>query len=385
MTDPLRPSGLPWIRLDARAGWRLSASLSQRLAGGDVVALGTPGQRPIADTEPVGSFGGRRLPGGLAIGSDGRLFLADPEGRVILTALADAAAGPRPADAPPEWPFEPLWPARPLPPPPAEHDLAAPEVPPADPYTLVRPVAVALAPNGDLAVADAGAGRVLVLALPTAQLRHVIPLGKPVAISFDAEGGATVADAAAKTVVRFDRNWRRDPAYPHASVPPFEELTHLAHVDRSACDCADKCGCEAADGARPSPDLYLIARGQTHALTREGFLWSAGAIVRPDDGVPVPAEIPEDTRLPPPALVLSSGGELTWKDPAWPARAPLKLPGLAVDRNGRLTGTDLPLLARPRRIELPRYGYAQFQALDGGREGFAWDRIVLSGQVPRDA
>ena len=67
MTDALRPSGLPWARLDARTGWPLAESLSRGLAGGAEIALGTPGQRPIADTEPLGSFGGRRLPRGLAI------------------------------------------------------------------------------------------------------------------------------------------------------------------------------------------------------------------------------------------------------------------------------------------------------------------------------
>lgn len=384
MTEPVRPAGLPWMRLDASIGWRLSG-LSSGLAGGDSIALGTPGQRPIADAESFGSFGGRRLPRGLVIGSDGRLFLADPEQRVILTALADAAADPRPADAPSEWPFVPLWPARPLPPPQGRCDdlRPAPEspppaVPPSDPYVLVRPIALALAPNGDLAIADAGAGRVLVLALPSGRLRHVIPLGEPVAISFDGEGRAHVADAGTHTVVRFDRGWRRDPAYPHPSVPPIEGLEHLAHPSGAAP--VPGCGCPGDEPA--APDLFLIARGRLHALTRDGLLWSDGGISYPGDG-PLPvAKLPDDARLAPPALILSPEGTLSWPDPAWPARGPLALPGLAIDRNGRLAGTELPLIARPRRIVLPLYGRAQFSALDGGREGFAWDRIVLSGQIP---
>lgn len=377
MTEPVRPAGLPWIRLDARIGWRLSG-LSLGLAGGDSIALGTPGQRPIADTESFGSFGGRRLPRGLAIGSDGRLFLADPKERVILTALADAAKEPRPANAVVEWPFVPLWPARRLPPPQAPQDLDPAPFPPSDPYVLVRPVALALAPNGDLAIADAGAGRVLVLALPSGRLRHIIPLAEPVAISFDGEGRAHVADAGAKTVVRFDCGWRRDPGYPHPSVPPIEGLEHLAHLRGTGP--ASGCGCAVGEAA--GPDLFLIARRRLHALTRDGFLWSDAGIAYPGDG-PLPvAKLADDARLAPPALTLSPEGALSWPDPAWPARDPLPLPELAVDRNGRLAGTELPLIARPRRIVLPLVGRAQLAALDGGRESFAWDRVVFTGQIP---
>src|SRR5262245_42986893 len=84
MTDAPRPSGLPWMRLDGRNAWPLATSQSRGLAGGAEIALGTPGQRAIADAEPLGSFGGRRLPRGLAIGSDGRIYVADPIGRVIV-------------------------------------------------------------------------------------------------------------------------------------------------------------------------------------------------------------------------------------------------------------------------------------------------------------
>jgi phage tail-like protein len=375
MTEPVRPAGLPWVRLDARSGWRLSPRLSSGLAGGEAIALGALGQRPIADTEPFGSFGGRRLPRGLAIGSDGRLFLADPTNRVILTALADAAATERPVEAPAAWPFVPLWPARPLPPPQAPHDLGPPPFPPADPYDLIRPVALALAPNGDLAIADAGAGRVLVVALPSGRLRHVVPLAEPVAISFDAAGRACVADAGADTVVRFDERWRRDPAYPHPSVPPIKGLAHLAHLRSPDSD-------REAGEPKVVPDLFLIARGRLHALTADGFLWSAGGDAGPGAG-PLPvATLRDDARLTPPALTLSPEGTLSWADPAWQARDPLPLPGLPVDRGGRLASTELALIARPRRIELPLSGRAQFVALDGGREGFAWDRVVLTGEVP---
>jgi phage tail-like protein len=385
MTDAPRPSGLPWLRFSANTGWPLATSLLRGLADGPDIALGTPGQRPIADTEPLGSFGGRRLPRGLAIGSDGRLYVADPVNRVILTALASDGAQPRPDGAPPEWPFTPLWPARPLPPPLAPHDIEPPGNPPADPYTLVRPVALALAPNGDLVIADAGQngkGRLLVLTLPEGRMRNVIPLGEPVAVSIDRYGRTCVADAGARTIVRFDGNWRREAGYPHPSVPPIEGLSHLAHAlgERCGCGCDGTCGCEAPGS--PQPDLWFIAKGKTHALTRDGFLWSNGGFAFPGDG-PLPvAAIPEDARLMPPSLTLPPNAGLMWKDPSFPARDPLPIPGLAVDRGGRLVGTNIALVARPRRTELPRSGLAQFLALDGGREGFSWDRVALVAEIP---
>jgi phage tail-like protein len=376
MTDPVHRSGLPWMRLDARVGWGLleRGGVNGAPSGLDVsdgIALGTPGRRPIADTEAFGSFGGRRLPRALAIGSDGAVFLADPVGRVILVTQAGVAKGDRPDDAPATWPFVPLWPARPR-----------QEAPWSDPYALERPVAVALAPNGDLVIADAGAGRVLVLALPSARLRHIIRLDEPVAVSFDRMGRAYVADAGAGTVARFDRLWRRDRGYPHRSVPRITGIEHLAHAagTRPSSDagaCRDGTGCDDPD-RDPGPDLYLIARGRLHALTMGGSLWSA---LPAEDPLPEVA-LSDAARLTPPALDLSADGALSWRDPAWPARDPLPLHGIAVDRSGRLDGSQLPLLARPRRIELPLSGRAGFAALDGGREGFVWDRIVLTAEVP---
>jgi len=390
MTDPPRPVGLPWARLDGRFGWPLATGLSSGLVGGLAdgtdIALGTPGQRPIANTEPLGSFGGRRLSRGLAIASDGRMYAADPDGRVILTALADDGAAAKPKDADPAWPFRPLWPARALPPPAAPHDVSPPENPPGDPYTLVRPVALALAPNGDLVIVDSGRdgkGRVLVMGLPGGQMRHVIPLMEPVAISFDALGRACVADAGARTIVRFDRLWRREAGYPHASVPPIEGLTDLAHAWEApgACGCGGACGCSAP--GTPKPDLWMIAKGRIHALTHDGYLWADGAFAFPGDSPQPAATLPNDQRLMPPALTLTTDGRLLWHDPAFPGHDPLWLRGLGVDRGGRLAGTAIALVARPRRVVLPRSGVAQLRALDGGREGFAWDRIALRADIPK--
>jgi phage tail-like protein len=398
MSETNRASGQPWARLDTRTGWPLvddpsrtvvtgwplATSLTRGLAGGAQIALGTPGQRPIADAEPLGSFGGRRLPRGLAIGSDGRIYAADPVGRVILTALVSDGAGPRPDDAPPEWPFVPLWPVRP-PPAHAPQDLDPPENPPADPYTLVRPVALALAPNGDLVIADAGqlnAGRVLVLTLPAGRVRHIIPLVEPVAVSFDALGRTCVADAGAGTIVRFETDWRRDPSYPHKSVPAIEGTTDIAHqVRKPAAGCPCTGPCHRVDAPDlPQPDLWIIAKGQVFALTRDGFGWSDGDFATP--GKLTTAALSDDVTLAPPPLVMATDGTVSWPDPAYPARQTLPLKGLTADRSGHLPGTVIPLLARPRRIVLPRSGVAQFLPLDAEREGFTWDRITLTGDIP---
>ena len=78
MTDAPRPSGLPRERIDARTGFRLSALLSSGLSGGSAIALGTPGQRPIADTEPL-RFGGGACRAVLP-SSDGRPISPMPNG-----------------------------------------------------------------------------------------------------------------------------------------------------------------------------------------------------------------------------------------------------------------------------------------------------------------
>src|SRR6185436_18229312 len=193
------------------------------------------------------------------------------------------------------------------------------ENPPSDPYTLVRPLALALAPNGDLVIADAGrdgAGRLLVLTLPEGRVRHLIRLAEPVAISFDGLGRACVADVGARTIMRFDRTWRREAGYPHPSVPPIEGLTDLAHARREpcGCGCGGLCGCE-VPGA-PEPDLWIIAKRKIHALTRDGFLWSEGAFAFPGSG-PLPvAALGDDTTLMPAPLTLSADGQLLWQDPA---------------------------------------------------------------------
>lgn len=384
MTEPaprsVKPTEAPFFRFDARLGWPLGPVESRPGMPHDDrdLQLAVAGQSAIPLAEPFGSFGGRTLPRGLAISGAGRVFLADPAHRVILTATVDAAARPRPKDAPASWPFAPLWPARPLPETPGDGALG-PASRPADPYTLVRPVDVGLAPGGDLVIVDAGAARVLVLAFPTARLRHVLDLapGGPSALAFDAGGRAHVADPVAGTIHRFDRYWRHDPDYPRAalSAPAFLAAAAAGRGDLGG-DC--RCGCDGPSGCTCPADGPCDAVPERRALIH---VLDNGTLVGLDgQGRTVPGT-EADLALSPPPLIPTETG-LAWRDPALPGRDPIRIDGIALAPDGRHRGSGLPLRAVPRRIEVPRFGTATTTALDSGQTGFAWDRIALAVTLP---
>ncbi|ULB12645.1 phage tail protein (plasmid) [Cereibacter azotoformans] len=346
----------PFLRLSARLGWPLGPPESRPgIPHADrPLALAIAGRSAIPLAEPFGTFGGRTLPKGLAISSDGRMYLADPVRRVILT----AQAGADPAEV---GPFEPLWPARPLPAPspcdPAE------DGPPRDPFALVEPVDVALAPSGDLAILDRGARRVLVLALPLAALRHAAVLegGRPEAIAYDAAGRLYVALTDPGHLRRHDGALREDPTFPRV---PLRKPTALA-----AARAPSGGGC-AGDGCAAIPPPPAVI----HALDG-GRMVSYDARGR---GVTV-AEDALDLALPP--LRRTAEG-LDWADPGWPGHAPILFRGLAPDATGRHGPSRRPLIALPRRIEVPRAGGFTTLALDSGRTGFAWDRITFDLDLP---
>src|SRR5262245_42363440 len=138
MTPSLRPVVPTFERLDRRNGWRMSET--SRDVSGDLaigaLRLGGREQRPVRFGELGGTFGGLTRPTGLAVGPDGRLFLADPGGNRVLSY------------APHDAEFRPLWAPVPTP------DGAAPNA-----YSLRGPRGVAYSPSGDLVVADTGHGR----------------------------------------------------------------------------------------------------------------------------------------------------------------------------------------------------------------------------------
>lgn len=364
MRSITRDTTAPFARFDSRIGWPLADAPAQDnvLQTDAGLLLGMPGAKPISDAEPLGSMGGRRLPLGLAISAEGRVFLADPAARVILSGLAN------PPDPLPDPRLSPLWPARALTEP-AAHDLAPPPIP-ADPYTLVRPVDVALTPGGDLVIVDAGAQRLLILAFPTAYIRHVIDFADhaPTAVVFDRRGAAHVlltplTDAQSATVAQFDGNWRRKPGFPRTGVT-LTAPTSLAAV--ADCTCASGCGCTPQQ--TDAPLIVVLDRGALVPIGDLGQVMDA---------------TPPGSLVPPP-LTMGPDRSLSYTHPAHPRRDPLHLRGLRTTRDGRLMGTDLGLIALPRRVELPRYGTVITAPLDGGARAFAWDRLALDLTLPTD-
>lgn len=364
MSSLVRPTTAPYLRLGSAAGWEPLLGADRLETAGGTVRLGTPGVRHIADGEPYGSMGGRTLVRGLVIGPDGEVLLADPAARVIrirrqpVPGITPDSADPLPA----------LWPARPTGD--AMHD----------PYTLLRPVDLAFTPNGDLVIADAGAGRLLVLAYPRAALRRVISLPgwTPVAVAVDGNGHCYVADStglrgAGATVHRFDSRWRRAAVYPHPGTAldaPWQLAvatagTCPAHDAGFSCDCAGQPREGRAAGSAP---VLVVADGATLVL-----LDNRGR--RLPAGTPVPD-------LAEPALQRSPEGTLSWADPKRPNHHPLLFPGLEIDRTGSQPDTGLALVALPTRLRLPQAGVLRLGPLVGDGPGFVWDRLVLDAQIP---
>ena len=368
MSSQVRPTVPPFLRLDARTGWPLGPASSHPgvLDDGAALLLGVPGRTPIAPTEPFGTFGGRTLPRGMAISDGGRIFLADAERRVILT----WQVGEPPADADTR-PFAPLWAARPL----AEvtpHDVTPPVHPPDDPYALVRPTDVAMSPSGDLVIADPGAGRLVVVAYPSARVRHVVAVagGAPTAVAFDDEGRVYVADPARGTVDRYDAQWRRDPSYPHASAT-LAEPEQVAPVRRATdrpgdCAAACGCGCGGGDGDQGKSQVVVLDGKRVVALDERGRVVETGGV--PD--------------LDPGPLRRDLDGRLLYADTARPWLEALDVTGVTLTREGRHVESGLPLVALPSRVEFPRSGSFTTSAMDGGRPGFAWDRVAFRAELP---
>ncbi|GAA1865395.1 hypothetical protein GCM10009715_10690 [Paeniglutamicibacter psychrophenolicus] len=360
-----RATSTPYQRLGGPAGWGPEPWAESVLIDGDSIRLGTAGYEPIPANEPTGSFGGRTLPRGLAIGPDGEVLLADPARRVVLIHRHGTAG------------FTELWPAREVPVA-HEHDPVPAPHPPQDPYTLLGPTDVGFAPNGDLVILDAAAGRVLVLAYPSARLRHLLadPHWTPTALAFDAANRAYIADPLAGSIDRFDARWRRAPGFPHPSTTlgsPLQ-LAAVAGPHRGGCRCAGGCGpdCRCVDGAStgaghdPHPVLAVLDGERVLLLDDRGRVLPGAQLPRLDPG----------------PLQRTAGGLLTWEDPRHPELEPIEFPQLATTRDGRDPERGLALLAVPRRVALPRSGLLRIGPLDGQRPGFAWDRLVLRASIP---
>ena len=367
MTSAIRNTIPPFLRLNASTGWPLGDALSRpgivSLTG--ALQLAVAGATAIALNEPFGSFGGKRLPRGVAISPTGRMFIADPVARVIWTAQASSHKG--------QVVFAPLWPARDLPPERRPEDPASPPAIPADPYTLVSPSDVLLLPNGDMAIADPGASRVLVIAFPTAQLRQVITIkdGAPTALACDRQGRTYVADPAHRTIHRYDTMWRRDETFPRASTdlqaPAF--LAASLPGSASSCSCEADCGgsCSGHDGG-PQAVVFTLDDGKIIGLDERGY-----RVAELDAAA---------LHLSPPALTFGESGALLYADPGLPGHELVKLTGLEITGDGRVKNFGVPLMAMPVRVPVPRSGSFVTKALDSGQTGFVWDRVTMRCTLP---
>ena len=330
MTPTVRPVQSAFIRLDGQNDWQQSSNCAdiygdRSLSG---LRLGDEHATAILPTEPGGTFGGVTRPTGLAVGPDGRLFLADPSGHRILTYTTHLAA------------FKPLWPAR--------------ETTPPDAYSLLRPRGLAMSYDGDLVVADSGHGRVIVYTWPGLAPRRIIGLegGQPWDLAYDARGHLYVADPIRRCIHRFDRLWRRDMTY-EGGAGTLVKPKHLAFDNEGVLFVVDE---------KLANVVALDKRGHALALT----------------------DLALHTRVFPPPLRLDQKGLWLPQDtrPRCPA---LLLKGLEVDRRGFLKGTDMMLLARPAGVTYPRHGVYVSEALDSKLYDCAWHRLVLDTDIPEGA
>jgi phage tail-like protein len=341
MTRALRPVQPAFLRLAEPAEWQ-AAAIRERVfhdeaAGG--LRLGDENATAIPVTEPGGTFGGLTRPTGLAVGPDGRLFLADPVRNRILTYTPHQEV------------FTELWSAEAL----LTHNADEPP----GPYSLREPRGVAISRDGDLAVADTGHNRVILYTYTRLAVRHIIELpgAEPWDVAYDEDGRLYVAGAAAGRVYRFDRLWRPDEDYA-GGQGTFVQPRHLA-IDA---------------GGRV---LVLdTARGGIAELDENGTPVEGYSL----PGLP-PLSPPLFRRTFPPALRLDDAGLWLPQDAA-PNCPALLLPGLHVERRGLLPDLGLMLLSRPTSVRFPRTGRLVTGQLDSGIVRCAWHRLVLDCDLP---
>ncbi len=344
MTLAVRPTSPAFERLEERNGWKIEPQLSESVVGDSntgAVRLGSADWRPVPFTELGGTFGGLTLPTGLAFGTDGMLFLADPGGDQILIYT------------PHEQAFRPLWSPSP----------AGPGGIPG-PYSLRQPRGIAFSPDGDLVVADTGNARVVVYAWPSLQTRRVVnlPGGEPWDVAHDGEGRLYVADAAMARVHRFDSRFWKDSGY-HGGAGFLQRPIGLAI---------------AASG-----EVFVLDEGR-NADASNGRGSSEQIVALDDRGRVSPAFVASHLvsfRLPAPLQLVD--GMLLLPQSERPGCPALELPGVEVDRSGRLKGEGAMLLARPSGGRYPRFGSYISRPLDSEIVNCAWHRIVLDAEIPK--
>lgn len=359
VAEPVR---LPaFLRLDPTLGWRqstLSEAVAEDPATGALL-LAPTGVRVSPLTDPGGSLGGLTLPTGVAQAPDGRLLVADPDGRVILhhphsgLYRADAANAPG---------FAPIWPAAADAVPPADPCAITGPVPAPGPYQLIRPRGLCFTAEGDLALTDAGdattPARLIVYSWPAMAVRHQRDLpGCPWDIALGPDRHLYIADEAGGIVHRLDRQWR---AIDGATV--WRGGAGVLHRPRHlAFDAAGRLLVVDADPATGLGRLVRLDRiGRASVLDEaaQRAVWS--------------------WRFPPPLTASPAGIHAPVTGCAGPGPA---LRQVTVTRQGRLPqGPQLLYLRQGARVQ--RKGRIVTAPLDSGTSGFVWHRLVLEADLP---
>ena len=356
----VRPSVTPFLRLEAAGSWRMSAKSTAVVADPikKQLRLGKPGDFPIPSTEPFGTFGGMTLPTGVAISAEGKVLLADPDNDRIL--YFDNGIREDENDPTVPAPLRRLWQS-------AQetqsdqsalqHELFAhaniPEV-----YQLKQPRDVLFSPQGEIVIADTGNQRVLIFSWPELRLRKSITLagGAPWALAFDSRKRLYIADRDNSRIWRTNRLWDIDHSWAggkdvlqHPVAIAIDSHDELLVLQRSPV--AIYLGTEKIEGVS---EWRLLDSRSTETFDRE-------------------------FTLPPLQLI---DGELHYPQLDKPRCETLVLNGVRTDKSGRLQGSALPLLARPRIIRLPRFGVYISELFDSEISGSQWHRLVLDAEVP---
>lgn len=385
----VKPSITPYFRLNPHTEWQMSEQSSAVVVDPITreIRLGKAADFPIRINEPYGTFGGKTLPRGVSVSSDGRCFLADPNNNRVLyfdrsdcnnldavrsENISEQANASDPSELSP---FRSLW---------AEED--EPESSPAhahplfsdecasesDLYTLAQPRDVLFYQN-QLLVADSGHHRLLVYLWPELRVRHVIDFGsgEPWAMAIDAQQRLFVADPVQGCIHCVDALWQIDSKFDNGAGLIGEPVA--VAVDRE--------------------NRLLV-------LNREGAIWQyeedrgwsqqnrndVGLFLRTYN-VP-PLQLDQNTLVYPQSgralheASLSCSDVTSLNSASREACEKWRLEGVNVDKAGRLRGTSLPLMARAKKVRLPRIGEYISQTFDNGTPASQWHRVVLDVEIP---
>lgn len=345
----------PHVRLDARTGWRGRSTDGAVIAGARLALVPLPGdEAPLVD--PAGSFGGFSEATGIAVSTDGVVYVLDA-----------GAARVRRYDPCLER-FDTL---------PCLGGVGS------EARQLRDPRGLAATVRGDLVVADTANHRLQVFTQKGLALRAIVELAwngreygregapwEPYDAIEEPSGDLYVTDRANGFVVRLDRAFRVREVLPGS---PLVRPTHVAADRDSAIFVVE-------DGTR----VVRIARDDAGARVVEPIAAPAdlGAAFRP---VAVAVDSAGSLYLTEAVTgrvyVLTAGGD--------PSAGPL--PSRAYEDGGSALGFTPdgdPLVGSDRVVRLrahgsyPASGTFETSAIDSRLPGCAWHRILIDGEVP---